>query len=694
MKTYILPLFSLLLLIACNDSFLDKTPVEVQTEATALKSYENFKTYAWGFYDTFTDATNYMQGIDSYYFNGTGDFQACLLSNSNQVSANLTDQNGLRNRTVIVPSSGGGWSFSFIRKVNIMYRNIDAASMTAAEKAHWKSVANFFFCFRYAELISRFGDVPWINQVVEEKDTVLIYGTRAPRKIVADSVLARLQYAEANIKVAGDGANTINKACVQALMSRFCLFEGTWRKYHKLGDETKYLQECERTSAALMTLYPTVDNNWDGLFNSKDLSTRPGTILYKQYVLGQLGHSSNRYERSTSMRWEGHRFLTDQYLVKSNGKPVTNAANAARPDVDMFDEFRDRDPRLYYTFVPPYCEKQYQIPASVAVPWPLYLVSGNYNTANGFYNRPADLNPNGFQTVDEYKNLLPTLLSDNLSKRVPALQWGFMTMLWSSPNFSSMATNNQLSSRTGYTFWRNYNLWDSNDPNGSAVASRPIFFIEEFMLNYAEATWELGKFSQAIADNTINKLRNRTSVKVAPMVVAQIDGSFDPSNPGDLVTPGRDLGTYGALFNSGAAVDYPVDPVLWEIRRERTIELLGLGYGFADIRRWRKGPWFMNRPVLGAKLVPVYYKTMTTAGVISATTPAWATNQTYMKLVNKDYTVASNAGTVNAVGYVPRYDEPSKTGKGWENTFYLFPIPKNDLNLNNKLVQNPGWEKY
>ncbi|MDR1866505.1 MAG: RagB/SusD family nutrient uptake outer membrane protein [Bacteroidales bacterium] len=41
-----------------------------------------------------------------------------------------------------------------------------------------------------------------------------------------------------------------------------------------------------------------------------------------------------------------------------------------------------------------------------------------------------------------------------------------------------------------------------------------------------------------------------------------------------------------------------------------------------------------------------------------------------------------------------RFDDPSKTGKGWDDAFYLFPIPKNDLSLNSNLKQNPGWEKY
>lgn len=72
-------------------------------------------------------------------------------------------------------------------------------------------------------------------------------------------------------------------------------------------------------------------------------------------------------------------------------------------------------------------------------------------------------------------------------------------------------------------------------------------------------------FNQTVADLTINKLRDR--VGVAHMKVAEINAGFDPKR------------------------DQTVDPVLWEIRRERMVELMGEGFGFYDVRRWKKAPW-------------------------------------------------------------------------------------------------------
>ena len=40
-------------LSGCSGDFLDKYPLDEQTEATAFKTSDNFKTYAWGLYEYF-----------------------------------------------------------------------------------------------------------------------------------------------------------------------------------------------------------------------------------------------------------------------------------------------------------------------------------------------------------------------------------------------------------------------------------------------------------------------------------------------------------------------------------------------------------------------------------------------------------------------------------------------------------------
>ena len=61
------------------------------------------------------------------------------------------------------------------------------------------------------------------------------------------------------------------------------------------------------------------------------------------------------------------------------------------------------------------------------------------------------------------------------------------------------------------------------------------------------------------------------------------------------------------------------------------------------------------------------------------------------------YIFVDEYGNVNyEEGYMEleptRPDELSD--KGWDDTFYLYPIPAKQFTLNSGLKQNPGWEKF
>lgn len=124
--------------------------------------------------------------------------------------------------------------------------------MTDAEKDHWRAVGYFFHSYWYLELINRFGAVPWVITALNENSPEA-YGPRVDREIVADSVLNRLKWAEANIGdfEKQDGANTINRDCIRAAISRFALREATWRKYHGIDGAQKFFDECIRVSRSV-----------------------------------------------------------------------------------------------------------------------------------------------------------------------------------------------------------------------------------------------------------------------------------------------------------------------------------------------------------------------------------------------------------------------------------------------------------
>lgn len=115
----------------------------------------------------------------------------------------------------------------------------------------------------------------------------------------------------------------------------------------------------------------------------------------------------------------------------------------------------------------------------------------------------------------------------------------------------------------------------------------PLFWLPEVLLDYAEACTELdemGKYTltQTDLDNSINKLRARAGVDPLILTGHQQVGFNDPARDPD------------------------VTPLIWEVRRERRVELMMDGFRLQDLMRWKKGDYMDSNKnpdsFLGAKV--------------------------------------------------------------------------------------------
>jgi len=181
---------------------------------------------------------------------------------------------------------------------------------------------------------------------------------------------------------------------------------------------------------------------------------------------------------------------------------------------------------------------------------------------------------------------------------------------------------------------------------GTGITDAPLFWLAEVYLNYAEAAAELdqlGKYTfvQADLDKTINKLRARAGV--AKMIYA--GGQNVTANGVPYVDPKKDA---------------DVTSLVWEIRRERRVELMMDGFRFQDVMRWKKGSYLANSTnpdaFLGAK-VP-----------------------------------ANGSVTIDANGYIVPY---ANQRSFIDPKYYLSAIPTNQILLYPASIQgsmqNPGW---
>ncbi len=126
--------------------------------------------------------------------------------------------------------------------------------MTEAQAARFAGVAKFFRAYFYYDKVQRFGDVPWYSHTIEKDDKEMLTKARDPRKLVVDSIIKDLEYAIANIDDATFPVSTdmVSKYTAMALLSRICLFEGTWKKYRNEAGWEDLLRKSATISETLI----------------------------------------------------------------------------------------------------------------------------------------------------------------------------------------------------------------------------------------------------------------------------------------------------------------------------------------------------------------------------------------------------------------------------------------------------------
>ena len=117
----------------------------------------------------------------------------------------------------------------------------------------------------------------------------------------------------------------------------------------------------------------------------------------------------------------------------------------------------------------------------------------------------------------------------------------------------------------------------------------PCLRYAEVLLNYAEATYELmllgkGTFTQADLDKSINLIRARLDVNLPAL---KMSGDQPMVNNVAFDDPMR-------LSIESYTGETPVDPLLWEIRRERRCELCLEGFRVNDLKRWKRLDYVWN----------------------------------------------------------------------------------------------------
>ncbi|MBS1916708.1 MAG: RagB/SusD family nutrient uptake outer membrane protein [Bacteroidetes bacterium] len=465
----IIPGMLLLLVMSCKkNSLLNQTPPTRLNDAAYWANVSDLQYYVNQFY---SDGNLFPLYIEAFNY---GPYQNDDNSDNTVSRTYNTRNNGLNT----VQGSGGYANWYQIRNVNYFlanYSRVFASGTTLASAQPYIGEAYFFRAMYYFQALKSFGALPWINKPLNTSDSLLLYSSRLPRNIIADSIVQDLNLAIANLPSKSSAQKMrLYKEYAQAYKARVCLYEGTWEKYHATdvfgvsGQQgSDFLKmAADAADSVISSGKFSLDNqgSYSGywkLFNQTDYSGSKEIIFWaaENYAINGGNSSQGTYQGGLGSSTGLSKSLVDDYLC-TDGSPIATSS-LYKGDDSISHVVANRDPRLRQTV----------------------LTSG-----------------------------------DTIVLKNPVYSFSYPALFSTSP------------CTTGYQLYKGLNTDPSTNPSSGRTSPVPgIIYMRyaEVLLTYAEAKVELGNgtISQADVDKSINVLRDR--VGMPHLIVANI--STDPN---------------------------------------------------------------------------------------------------------------------------------------------------------------------
>lgn len=443
-QTYNILVAGLSILAATSCSgFLDKFPETDLSPETFYTNENELKIATNGFYAMFPKPDDTADGA--------------LQDNDLQYHISLTAlQRGTRSPETESWSSS---TWSDLRNLNY-YLEHSVKCENAAIRAQYDGIAYFFRALFYYEKVRKYGDVPWYDKVISDNDKAALYRPRDSRGYVMQKMMEDLDKAIAGLPTSwSEGVYRINKYAAYALKSRIALFEGTWRKYHDVADETYtcedgttltlsaeyFLGLSADAAKAVMDsgkykMYSGAtllkDQPYRDYFVLEDAETAE-TILSREFVYSdELNIRHGVQFTYKNQRYSLTRALAYHYLM-ADGKPFQSQDGWETMQYNQ--EFSGRDPRMSQTIAAPD-----------------YVAVGADASAK-YYPSCKDYDRSGYRPIKYFSD-------------------------------------------------------DTHDGATTSTTDYALFRYGEVLLNYAEAMAELGKADQSVIDATVNVVRARVGM--------------------------------------------------------------------------------------------------------------------------------------------------------------------------------------
>lgn len=347
-KLFILLAVAMISMTACDEEFLEKTPIDQGSVDGFFETQEDVVRAVNGIYDVFQGS---IWGGSFYWMHQNFDIMT-----DNGVGCCPWEQQ----YTVIAKgehnSTTGGmintkWDFGYegIFRSNSVLENIDKVDMPAETKNAIIAEVRFLRGLIYQELVNLYGDIPLVLNVITRDEALEV--TRTPKAQVLTAIYEDLDFAEANLSLTpfnGDLGRPTTQAAI-GIKARLKLYNEDYagaaaeaRKIMNLaaanpdiiGLEEEYLQ----------VFNPDNENNKEVLFDIQYVEGTQGEGNFMQVALapGPEGTPGNGWGSITP---------TDQLansFYMTDGLPIDESP-LYNPDAP----YENRDPRLFGNlFVP------------------------------------------------------------------------------------------------------------------------------------------------------------------------------------------------------------------------------------------------------------------------------------------------------------------------------------------------------
>lgn len=438
------------------EGFLDKFPETSLSPETFYTSEKELELATNGFYTMLPSPDNTTDGA--------------LQDNDLEYHVSLSSlQMGNRSAENETWSSS---TWSNLRALNYyLEHSVNCTSEDIRKK--YDGVAYFFRAMFYYEKVRKYGDIPWYDHVISANDKASLYRARDSRGFVMQKIMEDLDKAIDGLPVTWtEGVYRINKYAAYAFKSRVALFEGTWRKYHDVPDETYtkddgtqltlsseyFLRQSADAAKAVIDygkykMYKgetiVKGQPYRDFFVLEDAETSE-TILSRRYLYtDEMNIRHGVQFKYKNQRHSLTRALAYHYLM-ADGTPFQSQEGWQTMQYNQ--EFKNRDPRMAQTIAAPD-----------------YVAVGT-DASTKYYPSCKDYDRSGYRPIKYFSD-------------------------------------------------------DTHDGAGTSTTDYAIFRYGEVLLNYAEAKAELGEADQTVIDQTVNVIRAR--VGMPALDVTKANGTPD-----------------------------------------------------------------------------------------------------------------------------------------------------------------------